>query len=158
MFLWFIGTSVLTIHFVFRDPRFDYRPLIVGVLLPDLLDAPFGGARVFHSLVGAVGMLVLVMVATTGRRPIRKKLIAVPIGVLLHLVFDGAFSNTNVFWWPFTAGFGDAAIPMVERGWWNVPLEMAGVAMMWWCVQTFGLRQPARREAFLQRGELIAQP
>ena len=42
--LWFVSTAVLTVWFVFRDPRFDYRLLIVGSVLPDL-DGLFGGRR-----------------------------------------------------------------------------------------------------------------
>eukprot|EP01041_Mallomonas_annulata_P034474 gene34474-57248_t len=124
--LWFVATSVLTIFFVFRDPRFDYRWLIAGALLPDVVDVWFGGARVLHSLTGAVGAMVLVMLVTAGRRPIRRRLLSLPIGVLLHLVFDGAFSATEVFWWPFMGGFDDASLPVAQRGWWNLGLELAG--------------------------------
>ena len=155
MFLWFIATSVLTIFFVFRDPRFDYRPLVVGALVSDLIDVGFGGARVLHSLTGAVVMLVVVMLATIGRRARRKVLLAVPIGVLLHLVFDGAFASTEVFWWPFTGGFGDAPLPVVARSMWvNGVLELAGAAMLWWSVGAFGLRDPVRRRRLIQLGEL----
>ena len=63
MFLWFIGTAVITVWYVFRDPRFDYRLLIVGSLLPEL-DALAGGMRWMHSLVFSVALLVVVMVAT----------------------------------------------------------------------------------------------
>lgn len=154
MFFWFIATAVVSIHFIFRDPRFDHRPLILGALIVDVVDAPFGGARVLHSVTGAVGLMVVVMAVTAGRRPIRKKLLAVPIGVLLHIVFDGAFTDTDVFWWPFTGGFGDAPLPMVERGWWNIGFELVGLAMLWWCVRTFDLRDRARRKHFLATGEL----
>ena len=41
MFLWFVGTAIATVRFVFQDPRFDYRLLIVGAVLP-LLDLLFG--------------------------------------------------------------------------------------------------------------------
>lgn len=156
MFLWFVSASVLTIFFVFRDPTFDHRPLVIGSLLPDVVDGPFGGARVMHSVAGAVGLMAVVMLVTAGRRPVRKKLLAVPIGVLLHIVFDGAFANTEVFWWPFTGGFGGAALPVVERGWWNVALELVGAAMLWWCVRRFGLSDRERRVRFWRTGELIA--
>jgi hypothetical protein len=152
---WFVATTVLTIFFVFRDPHFDYRWLIGGALLPDVVDVWFGGARVLHSLVGAVGAMVLVMLITTGRRPIRKRLLSVPIGVLLHLVFDGAFSATDVFWWPFMGGFGDAELPVVQRGWWNVGLELAGLALLAWAWRFFGLQDPVRRRRFVETGELI---
>lgn len=154
MLLWFIATAVLTVHFVFTDPRFDHRFLILGVLLPDVVDGLTGGSWVLHSLAGAVGMLTLVMVVTAGRRPIRKRLIAIPIGVLLHLVFDGAFTNNEVFWWPFTGGFADSPLPVADRGWWNLVLEAAGLALLWWAYRLFGLADPARRQRFLRTGQL----
>lgn len=154
MLFWFVATAVLSVHYVFADPRFDYRFLIVGALLPDVLDAPFGGSRLFHSLTGAVGLLALVMAVTAGRRPIRKQLIAIPIGVLLHLVFDGAFTNTQVFWWPFSGDFGDSPLPIVARGWWNVPLELVGLALTWWSWRRFGLESADRRSRFRSTGQL----
>jgi len=152
--LWFIATSVLTIMFVFRDPRFDYRTLIAGALLPDIIDGLTGRMGVLHSLGGAVGLLIVVMFATVGRRPLRKRLLGLPIGVLLHIVFDGAFSTTQVFWWPVTGALGDHALPVVQRGWWNVAFELAGAAMLVWSYRAFGLADPARRAAFRTAGHL----
>lgn len=155
MFLWFIATSVLTIFAVFTDPVFDYRPLVLGALLPDLIDSPFGGARVMHSLVGAVGLLTVAMLVSIGRRPLRKRLLAVPIGVLLHIVFDGAFTNKSVFWWPFTGGFDDARLPVAQRTFvLNLVLELAGAAMLWWSWRAFGLADRDRRRHLLHTGQL----
>ena len=159
MLLWFVATSVLTIFFVFTDPRFDYRPLVLGVLLPDLIDAPFGGARVMHSLVGAVGLLSVVMLTTVGRRPLRKVLLGVPIGVLLHIVFDGAFTNANVFWWPFTGGFDGARLPLAERTLAvNAVFELVGAAMLVWAWKAFGLADAVRRRHLWRSGQLTRQP
>jgi hypothetical protein len=152
--LWFVATSVLTIHYVFTDPRFDHRPLVVGALLPDLIDAPFGGARIAHSITFSVGLLAVVMLVTAGRRPVRKRLIAVPIGMMLHLVFDGAWAADHVFWWPFLGGFGDTALPVVSRGWWNLALEGAGAALLWWSWRRFGLADRTVRRRVLHTGEL----
>jgi len=80
MFLWFIGTAVISVWYVFRDARFDYRLLAVGALLPDAIDLPSGYARWAHSLVATVATLVLVMLITVGRKPIRRLLLALPIG------------------------------------------------------------------------------
>jgi hypothetical protein len=154
MVLWFVATAVLSIAYVFRDPRFDYRGLIVGVLLPDVVDGLFGGARVLHSVVGVVSVLVIVMLTTIGRRPLRKQLIAVPIGMLCHLVFDGAFATDHVFWWPFMGGFDDAPLPLIDRGWWNVPLELAGIALCLLIWRRAQLHTPERRRAFLATGRL----
>src|SRR5215217_5944262 len=98
MFLWFIGTAVLTVAFVFRDPTFDYRLLIVGAVLP-LGDAATGGAGVLHTLLFSLVLMVVVMLSTVGRRPVRKLLLGLPIGTMLHLVFDGAWATTALFWW-----------------------------------------------------------
>ena len=160
MLFWFVATSVLTIVWVFRDPRFDYRFLIVGALLPDLIDACAGKSWAMHSLPMAVALMTVVMLATIGRRPLRKKLLAIPIGVMLHLVFDGAFSTTEVFWWPFTSGFGNHPLPVVARGWWNLLFEAAGLGMLWWAYGRFGLARRDRRDAFRTNGHLteVAPP
>lgn len=154
MLLWFVATSVLTIWYVFTDLRFDYRPLVVGALLPDLIDAPLGGARYAHSLTVGVGLMAVVMLVTAGRRPIRRQLLAIPIGMLLHLVFDGAFTNNHAFWWPFLGSPGDEPLPVVARGWWNLGLEAVGAALLWRAVTMFGLRDPERRRLLARTGML----
>lgn len=155
MFFWFIGTAVVTVWFVFRDPAFDYRLLVVGAVLPAIVDAFFGGARVLHSITFSVALLAVLMLATPGRKPIRKMLLGLPVGTLLHLVFTGVWTNTTVFWWPFAGlSFDDASHPVAARGWWNVPLELVGLALCWWIVQRAGLRDPQRRAEFWQSGEL----
>ena len=42
MIFWFIGTAVLTVWYVFRDPSFDYRLLVIGAVLPVFVDPLFG--------------------------------------------------------------------------------------------------------------------
>jgi len=91
---------------------------------------------------------------TAGRKPIRRLLLGLPIGMLLHLVWDGAFAATKVFWWPFVGSWGDNQVPSVERGWLNVPMELAGAATLWWAWRRFHLAKPERRTQFLQHGLL----
>lgn len=155
MFLWFLGTAVAAVWYVFRDPNFDYRLLCVGAILPDVVDVWFGGARAFHSLTVSIAALVLVVVASAGRRRWRKRALAVPIGMMLHLVFDGAFSNTRLFWWPLGGlSFRDDPLPSVARGWFDVVLEVAGLALLAWIWRVFGLRSVERRRRFLHDGSL----
>ncbi|MEO6653305.1 MAG: hypothetical protein ABIP17_11680 [Ilumatobacteraceae bacterium] len=155
MLFWFVGTAIVAVWFVFRDPAFDYRLLIVGSVLPAIVDAFFGGARALHSLTFSVVLLAVVMLATHGRRPIRRTLLGLPIGTLLHLVFTGAWTNTRVFWWPFGGfSFGGAPHPVVERGWWNVPFELAGLGLCWWVFRHAGLAEPGRRSSFVHDGRL----
>lgn len=153
MFFWFIGTAIISVAFVFRDPSFDYRLLIVGSVLPTL-DAAFGGARFLHSITTTILVLVVVMSATAGRKPIRKPLLGVPIGMFLHLVFDGAWNDTSVFWWPFTGfGFDDAPFPVTERGVVSVLLELVGIALCVWLWRRNADRLP---RPFLSDGRLPA--
>lgn len=137
MVLWFVGTAFAAVWFVFRDPRFDLRMLALGALLPDIVDVWSGGTWVMHSVTASVTVLALVMLATRGRRPSRPTLLAVPIGMFMHLVFDGVFARTTAFWWPFAGtGFGNDKLPSFDRGWWNVPLEIAGALLAVWVVRT----------------------
>jgi len=158
MFLWFIGTAVVSVWYVFRDPRFDYRLLAVGAVLPDAIDLPGGHARWAHSLTVAVGAMVVVMLVTVGRKPIRRMLLAVPIGMLLHLVWDGAFASTKVFWWPFAGSWGDVRVPSLQRGLLNLVFEAGGASLLAWMWRRCELSDPQRRDALLRNGVLMAPP
>jgi hypothetical protein len=159
VFLWFAGTAVLSVWIVFHDPQFDYRLLVLGAILPDLVDAFTGGAWVMHSITGSVLLLVVVMLSTIGRRPLRRRLLALPIGTFLHLVFDGAFANTSVFWWPFTGlGFDDEPLPSVQRGATSALMEIAGLGILWWFWRRFDLADPARRRVLLREGHVSVDP
>jgi membrane-bound metal-dependent hydrolase YbcI (DUF457 family) len=155
LFFWFIGGSMLIVWLVFHDPAIDLRLVALGSILPDLIDAPFGGARVMHSITAAVALLVVVMLATIGRRAARKRWLALPIGVLLHLALDGVFTSTKIFWWPFTGlGFDDAPLPSLDRGAWNILLELAGLAMCAWLWRQFDLGDPTKRRRFVTEGRV----
>lgn len=154
MFFWFVGTAIAAVWWVFRDPAFDYRLLIVGSVLP-LAEIPFG-ARVLHSITVAVVLLAVLMLATPARSAIRKTLLGLPIGLLLHLVFTGAWRDPRVFWWPFGGlSFDDAAHPVWARGWWNVPFELIGVGLCVWVHRQADLADPERRRWFRRTGQLL---
>jgi hypothetical protein len=157
MFLWFIGTAVVSIWYIFRDPRFDYRLLAVGSILPDVIDLPSGHAHWAHSLTVSVGTLALVMLVTAGRKPIRRLLLALPIGMLMHLAWDGAFASTKVFWWPFTGSWGNVRVPSLQRGWLNLAFEAAGALLLVWMWRRCDLADPERRKALMHHG-LLMQP
>ena len=121
MLFWFIGTSIASVWSVFRDPKFAYRWVIVGALVP------------MFSVVVVVAVLTAVMLLTIGKKVVRKNFLALTIGLFLHLVFDGAFLNTKMFWWPITGlSLHGYEIPFVERGLLNIPFEIVGVALIFW--------------------------
>lgn len=158
MFFWFIGTAVLSIGVIFRDPHFDYRLLIVGSVIP-LGDGLFGGARVLHSVTVCAGLLAVLMLATGRGRPLRKLVLGLPIGMILHLVFDGIWNNSEVFWWPFFGfPFDDAELPVVEHGMWGIPLEGVGLMICVWLWWNNTFSDGASRRRFFRDGELDAVP
>ncbi len=133
MFFWFIGTAVATIWFVFHDKKFGYRHVVAGALVPDVIEVFLGHAGPLHSVVTMVAIMAAVMLITYGRKKSRSNMLAVVIGMFLHLVFDGAFANTKMFWWPISGlKFGDSALPVFDRGFLNIPLEIIGVLLLLW--------------------------
>ena len=74
---------------------------------------------------------------------------------LLHLVATGAWTDARVFWWPLGGwSFDDAPLPIVSRGWWNVPLEVIGLLLVVWIWRSAGLADPERRRWFWRTGQL----
>jgi hypothetical protein len=129
---------------------------MAGAVLPDVVDGAVAGGPWFaHTLLLAVALLVLVMAATHGRRRLRRQFLALPIGAFLHLVLDGAWLDTRVFWWPGRgSSFPDGGLASFERGGLAVVLELAGLAILVWAWQRFRLGEPERRRAFLRSGRL----
>ncbi len=154
MLLWFVGPSVLIVWAVFRSPGADYRIVALGSLVP-LLELPVGEPRLLHSLVGAAVALGLVMVVARGRRLVQRRWLGVPIGMLLHLALDGAWADTDAFWWPaLGTGWSTAELPELGRGGFNLVLEVAGAAACVWAYRRFRLDEPARRADFLRTGRV----
>lgn len=156
MLLWFAGLSFVLVWGIFRDTAIDYRLVMVGAVLPDLVDAPFGGARILHTLLFSVALLLIVMAATRGRRVLRRRLLALPIGTFLHLVLDGMWTRTEAFWWP---GFGVSltgfGLPSLGRpAGLLVVQELIGLACLFWVWRRFELGDSGRRATFLHSGRL----
>jgi hypothetical protein len=152
--LWFVGPSILIVWGVFKSPAADYRLIAVGALLP-LIEIPFGQPRLLHALAGAAALLAAVMVGARGHRLTQRRLLALPIGVLLHLVLDGAWTDTQAFWWPlFGWAWSDAELPEVGRGPLNLVLEAIGAGACWYAYRRFRLHEPDRRARFLHTGRV----
>jgi hypothetical protein len=152
--LWFAGTSFLAVWLVFRDPAIDHRLVMAGAVLPDIVDGMTGGPWVLHSVFGSVVLLGVVMGATVRRRLLRRQLIALPIGTFLHLVFDGAWNDTDTFWWPFSGSFGEGGLPTLERGALSLVLEVVGLAILVWAYRRFRLDVGENRTRFVRTGRL----
>jgi hypothetical protein len=164
---------------VFRDPAVDHRVVMLGAILPDVADAPFGGARLLHTVVASAALLAVVMLATRRRRHsvgarsrhsvgarsrhsvgarsrhARRRWLFLPVGTFLHLVFDGMWTRTHTFWWPAFGWSLTGPLPALDHGTGVlVAEEVAGALALAWCWRRFRMGDPAVRAAFWRTGRL----
>lgn len=157
MFFWFLAGAVVAVALVFDSAAMDMRFVAAGALLP-LVEQPAGGPWVLHTLVFGVALMFLVMLVARGRRLAQRRWLGVPIGLLAHLVLDGSWANTKVFWWP-VAGFdvlGGGQVPEFRRGIMGIVLEVAGLCIGFWAWRRFGLSDREKRRLLIREGRLVA--
>ncbi len=133
---------------VFRDPALAYAVLAAGALLPDAIDLVAGGVGPGHSVIVGAGLLAVVMLATRGRRRIRRRLLGIPLGFLFHLVLDGAWlGGPEQLWWPLSGATVNTALPSTERPLLLLAaLELAGITLGWFAWRAIGSARFARRD------------
>jgi hypothetical protein len=154
MFFWYVCLSVGGVAIVFQSRGIDYRLVAVGSMLPLVVDLPFGYRAYGYSLLFAVVLLTLAMVATIGRpRLLRRRLLCLPIGVLAGLILSFAFSNSELFWWPFL-GTSFAHDPLLPAVGWVVVMEIVGLVVGWALVGMYDLYLPEPRRELLRTGRL----
>jgi hypothetical protein len=154
MLLWYVGLSVFLVATIFRSTGVDYRLVALGSILPLLVDLPFGYRAYGYTLLVAVVLLAAVMVGTIGRpRLLRRRLLCLPIGVFCGLVLSGAFTNDELFWWPFlgTSFSHDALLPST---WVVVVEEVVGLVVCWVLVGQYDLYLREPRQRLLRTGRL----
>lgn len=171
MLFWHLGATLWLFRWIFRDPKVDVRFLLVGAVLPDLIDLPIGtlvlvdrfstGELWMHSLLAPTVYMTVVLLATRrGRR--RRAWMAVGVGWLFHLLLDGMWINQEVFLWPF---FG-LDIPAGEAPYWSLAWEralsdpwrwvkeLAGLSYLVWLWFALGLSNKERRQKVIENGRL----
>lgn len=154
MLVWYLATAAVGVWAVFDSPAIDYRFVLLGGALP-VAEVVLGRPGPLHSLLVAVAVLTVIMLATTGRRLVRRRLLGIPIGLMAHLVFSGAWADTDAFWWPLAGlALSDAEPPELARGGLSILLELAGVALALWWVHRVGLDDRAAQAEFRRTGRL----
>ncbi len=154
MLIWFIVLAPVLVAEVFRSPMIDYRLVALGAVLP-ILEVVIG-ANVLHTLVGAVVVMTLVMLATQQRRLVRRRLLGIPIGLFVHLVLDGSWTRTDLFWWPvFGLDFGERSLPEFDRPLVvGVLLELVAVGVAVWAWRRYRLDEPTHLQRLIRTGQL----
>jgi hypothetical protein len=173
MLIWHLGATLWLFRWIFRDPKVDVRFLLLGAILPDLIDLPVGtvlladrystGELWFHSLILPTIYMAVVLLATRRGRE-RRAWMALGVGWLFHLLLDGMWMSQEVFLWPF---FG-WDIPPGEAPFWPLAWERAmndpwrwvedvvGLAYLVWLWVALGLSRRDRRSAVISTGRLPA--
>jgi inner membrane protein len=171
LILWHLGMTPLIVRYVFRDPAMDLRWVLVGSILPDVIDKPIASILfhdtfrthriVGHALVFPVALLAVVMIATRRGTLRRRAWIALVIGVFIHLVLDGAWTSPEAFLWPFFGfdfppvsgtSFGRLLADMVRSPWVWLG-EAAGLAYIAYIWRRY-LSGPGALERFARDGRI----
>lgn len=156
MFLWFLITAPFLVAEIFKSPMVDYRLVAVGAALP-LIEVFFGQAFVLHTLLAPVVVLTVVMLATMNRRLVRRRLLGIPIGMFFHLVLDGTWSSSVLFWWPaFGFSLADESVPESTGVVGRLMLELVAIGLGYFAYRRYNLDQPSVRARLAKSGHLTA--
>ena len=169
MILWHLGVTALIVYVTLGRRRIDYRFILLGAILPDLVDGVLGlflfdgpaGRWVAHSILAVVVVSLAIIVGLKGET--RLSVFGIGVGWLVHLVADGMWAAPQTFLWPaFGTGFSDAPAepyswdllldPLSHVGTWAA--ELAGLAILAWFWVAFEMGRGDRFRLFLSDGYL----
>jgi hypothetical protein len=154
--IWFLVAAPFLVAEIFRSPMVDYRLVALGAVLP-VAEVAAGRPFVLHTLAAPVVVMTLTMVATTGRRLLRRRLLGISIGLFLHLVLDGTWSSAHLFWWPvFGFSFAGLDVPESSSPGLRLLLELAGLVLAFVAWRRYGLDDRSARERLVRSGHLPA--
>ncbi len=165
MILWHAGLSALIVYVTLGRRRIDYRFVLAGAVIPDVVDTiVYRGSpdqAIGHSILAVVVVAIVVILGLRGET--RLVVFGLPVGWLLHLVGDGMWNAPRTFLWP-AFGTSFARTPGEPYSWdlFTDPLghlstwgaEVAGVLLLAWFWVAFGLGQEGRFGQFLKDGYL----
>ncbi len=145
-----------------RSPtRIDYRLVLFGALLPDLIDKPLGYALGLQTRLWAHTLLFLVAILALSLVPRWRGLGLVGFGVATHLLLDEIWDLPNVFWYP-AYGWTFPAVPFSADVWFQSLLhdpyiqfgEIAGTILLLAFAWVHGIRSWKTFWDFVRRGIL----
>jgi inner membrane protein len=175
MLFWHLGATSAVIFLTLGRRGIDYRVVMLGALIPDLIDKPIGRllfadqfetGRIFgHTLLFPTVLLLLIQLILRGRRA--RRWFILPIAALIHQVLDGMWNEPVTFFWPlFTTRFPRDP---VANYWLEVltrpfedPMvllkELVGIGLLIYIGSAFRLGDKSRRLEFARTGYLTDRP
>jgi len=169
MLLWHLGIATLIVYVTLGRRRIDYRMILIGAVLPDIVDGVLGlfvfegpaGRWIAHTMLAAIVVTVAIILSFKGDR--RQSLFGIGVGWLLHLVADGIWQAPETFLWP--AFGGEFSTSPREPYSWDLFLdpvahlttwggELIGLGILAWFWVAFRLGEEDRWRLFLSDGYL----
>jgi hypothetical protein len=168
MLFWHLGIGAALVYVTLGRRRIDYRFILLGAVLPDLIDLPlsfvFGWSAkrgLAHTLLADVAATVLIVLVFRDAR--RLSLFGIGVGWLTHLVGDGMWLVPRTFLWPaFGTPFGATPPEPYSTDLFVHPLshlstwggESVGIAILLWFWFAFRLGERERLRLFARDGLL----
>jgi hypothetical protein len=138
----------------------DYRLVLLGSILPDLVDKPLGLALNLESRLWAHTLVFLGTVLAMSAIPRVRRLVFLGIGVATHLLLDRMWENPFVAVWP-ALGLGfpvDGGVDLwgILEVLWKDPIvlggEIVGLVVIVLFARAHGIRSWSSLKAFLANG------
>jgi inner membrane protein len=164
-----MGIAALIVYVTLGRRRIDYRFVLLGAVLPDVVDGVLGtflfegpaGRWIAHSLLAVIVVTIAIVVLFRGER--RLAVFGLGVGWLLHLVGDGMWNAPKTFFWPaFGTEFATMprepysvdllTHPLSHLGTWGG--EFVGLLILVWFWVAFRLGDGGRFRTFARDGYL----
>lgn len=159
-----IGLGLAYVLTYRRPTSIDYRLVLLGTILPDLIDKPLGALLGLETRLVGHTLIFLLAILALSRVPRMPGLQWVGFGVATHLLLDQIWNEPHVVLWPFAGPFvaGTSSLggyvytllhdPYVQFG------EVAGTVILVAIAFRYGLLSWAGLKGFLGTGHLEARP
>lgn len=173
MLFWHVGVTAMVILITLGRRRIDYRVVLLGAILPDLIDKPIGRilfeerfetSRLYgHTLAFAV---LLLLIAALSSGEFKTRWFVLPVAVVIHLGLDSMWNDPITLFWP---AFGTRFPPDPVRNYWLAVLirplehpleavkELVGLACALYIAIGYRLNERGPRRDFLRTGLLKSE-
>lgn len=171
MLFWHLGMTALVVFVTLGRRRIDFRVVLLGSILPDIIDKPIG--RIFfaeelqnsrligHALIFWV--IVLLGIQLFLRGDTARRWFILPIAAMLHLGLDAMWNQPITLLWPLF-GLEFPKDPVADY-WWEVltrifehPVEglkeLMGISALVYMGWAYELFQAGNFKRFLRTGRL----